>query len=105
MILFLRIMEDDNMQMIELVQKISIIYREERDKVSEMRKKLWDIEEELLKVERTNGKNITLEEYRKLTRRIEELTREVDLKEQYCEGISCVREMLMDLGFDTDINM
>ena len=93
------------MQMLELVQKISIIYREERDKVNEMRKELWDIEEELLKVERTNGKNITLEEYRKLTRRIEELTREADLKEQYCEGISCVREMLMDLGFDTDIKM
>lgn len=93
------------MQMLELVQKMSIIYREERDKVNEMRKELWDIEEELLKVERTNGKNITLEEYRKLTRRIEELTREADLKEQYCEGISCVREMLMDFGFDTDIKM
>lgn len=93
------------MKMEELVQKISIIYREERDKVSEMRKELWDIEEELLKAERTNGKNITLEEYRELTRKSEELTREVDLKGQYCEGISCVREMLMDLGFDTDINM
>lgn len=93
------------MQMLELVQKISIVYREERDKVNDIRKELWDIEEELIKVERTNGKNITLEEYRKLTRRIEELTREVDLKEQYCEGISYVREMLMNLGFDTDINM
>lgn len=93
------------MKMEELIQKISIFYREERDKVNEMRKELWDIEEKLLKAERTNGKNITLEEYRKLTRRIEELTRKVDLKKQYCEGISCVREMLMDLGFDTYINM
>lgn len=91
------------MKIIELIEKISVVYREQRNKVSEMQKELWDIEEKLLRAEQTNGKNITVEEYRKLTRRIEELTREIDFKKQYCEGISCVREMLMDLGFDTEI--
>lgn len=91
------------MKIIELVEKISVVYREQCNKVSEIQKELWDIEEKLLRVEQTNGKNITVEEYRKLTRRIEDLTREVELKKQYCEGISCAREMLMDLGFNTDV--
>ena len=32
-----------------------------------------------------------------------QLKQAIKMKEQYCEGISCVRELLMDLGFDTKI--
>lgn len=92
------------MQMLELVQKISVIYREERDKINDMRKELWDIEKILIEVDKTYGENITLAEYHRLTSRKEMLIKEIELKKQYREGISCIREMLMDLGFDTDIN-
>lgn len=92
------------MKMIEIINKISVVYREECDKANELRKELWDIEKSLIEVEKTYGENITLAEYHRLTSRKEVLIKEIELKKQYCEGISCVREMLMDLGFDTEIN-
>ena len=45
----------------------------------------------------------TIAKYNELNRKREWLKRKINNKEQYCEGISCVREILMDLGFDTEI--
>ena len=91
------------MKMEELIQKVSEIYREERNKEYDLKRELLDIENSLVEVKRTCGENITLAEYNKLVARKEILEKEIELKKQYHEGISCVREMLMDLGFDTEI--
>lgn len=92
------------MKMIDIIQKVSEVYREEREKISKLQKELTNINNSLEEVKRTNGENITYAEYYKLIERRHIITKTIEPMEQYCEGISCVREMLMDLGFDTDIN-
>lgn len=91
------------MKMEELVQKVSVIYREERGKEYDLRAELRQVEAELYEAERKGGENITLARHNELTTKREWLKHELSKKEQYCEGISCVREMLMDLGFDTEV--
>jgi len=87
----------------EVVQKVSEIYREERGKVSDLHDELNSILTTLGEVSISKGKNISLADYDVLIKRKEEVIKEIQLKTQYYEGISCVREMLMDLGFDTEI--
>lgn len=91
------------MKMLELIEKVSEVYRDERGKECDLQTELWHIKQSLAEAEETGGEKITLAEYTALTAREKELTKEIELKKQYYEGISCVREMLMDLGFDSEI--
>lgn len=91
------------MKMESLIQKISEMYRKEINKESDLQRELWSVECSLAEAEKTDGENITLAEYNNLLSRKERLTKEIELIQQYQEGISDVREMLMDLGFDTKI--
>ena len=91
------------MKMEELVQKISELYREQRGIASDMGDRLREVEDELYDANYEGGKNITVARYNELKRESEALKQAIKMKAQYCEGISIVREMLMDLGFDTEI--
>lgn len=72
--------------------------------VSNWKQELWSIEDTLVEAEKTKFKNISYADYQGLINRKAVLEERIKLKTQYCEGISCVREMLMDLGFDTKVN-
>lgn len=91
------------MKMKELIDKVSVMYRTERDEVYELRQKLNSIERSLMEAKETKFENISHADYESLTTMSESLRQEIRLKTQHYEGISCVREMLMDLGFDTEI--
>lgn len=91
------------MKMEELVQKVSELYREHRGIVSEMNARLRKVEAELYEADYEGCNNITVARYNDLKRDSEALKQAIKMKDQYCEGISIVREMLMDLGFDTEI--
>lgn len=91
------------MKMSELIEKVSEVYRDECGKEYDLQTELLDIKQSLAEADETSGEKITLAKYTALTAREKELTREIELKKQYYEGISCVREMLMDLGFDSEI--
>ena len=91
------------MKMEELVQKVSEIYREQRGIESEMNARLRKVEAELYEADYEDGKDITVARYKELETDRERLKWAIKMKDQYCEGISCVRELLMDLGFDTEI--
>lgn len=91
------------MKMSELIEKVSEVYRDERGKEYDLQTELLDIKQSLAEADETGGEEITLAKYTALTAREKELTREIELKKQYYEGISCIREMLMDLGFDSEI--
>ena len=87
------------MKMNELIDSVSIIYREEMKKEDDMRNELYSIINTL----DDKGEDVTLAEYNKLIKRKEKLIEDVNLKREYCNGISCVREFLMGLGFDTEV--
>ena len=91
------------MKMEEVVQKVSELYREQRGIESNMRDELRKVEAELYDADYESGKNITVARYKELERNRENLKNAIKMKDQYCEGISIVRELLMDLGFDTEI--
>ena len=91
------------MKMEEVVQKVSELYREQRGIESGMRVELRKVEAELYDADYESGKNITVARYKELERNRENLKIAIKMKDQYCEGISIVRELLMDLGFDTEI--
>jgi hypothetical protein len=89
----------------DLVQKVSEIYRAKRDELSKLTRELLNVKYSIEEAKETYGKNITLGEYNKLIVREQALDTQAALLKSYCDGISCVREMLMDLGFDTEVEV
>lgn len=93
------------MKIEELVDKVSAIYRAERDEVYKLKQELNSIERSLMEAKETNFENISHADYQAFVTRGTILKQNICLKTEHYKGISCIREMLMDLGFDTDINM
>lgn len=88
------------MKMQEIIDKVSILYRDELRKVDGVRDELYSIIGTL----DDKGEDVTLGEYKNLIQRKEKLIEDVKLIKHYCDGISCVRELLMDLGFNTKVD-
>ena len=93
------------MKVKEIVDKVSVVYRAERDKEYDLRAELRPILDAIEEAKRTQYEHITVAEYNNLINKKEWLESQIKLKNQYCEGISCVREMLMDLGFYTEVTL
>lgn len=93
------------MKVKEIVDKVSVVYREERGKEVDLQAEWRDVSDKLEEAKRAQYKNITVAEYNNLMNKKELLALQIKLQKQYCEGISCVREMLMDLGFYTDVTL
>lgn len=91
------------MKMKELVDKVSDMYRAERNEVYDLKQELNSIERSLMEAREMDYENISHADYQSFVTKSELLRQEIRLKTQHYEGISCVREMLMDLGFDTEI--
>lgn len=91
------------MKMCEVIDKVSVFYREERKTVISLQDELNSILADLEEVRESTGKNITLTDYNDLLERKEFLTKAIEIQTKYCDGIACTREVLMDLGFDTEV--
>jgi hypothetical protein len=91
------------MKMCEVIDKVSTIYRYERKKATKLQTELNSVLVKLEEVKQSKGKNITLEDYNYLIKRKDFLAKEVEIQTKYCDGITCAREILMDLGFDTEV--
>lgn len=91
------------MKMIELIGKVSELYWEERNKAMRMRAELIDIENRLRTALHDKGRNISLYEYDELTKRKMELEKEYEAASKFADGIFEAREVLMDLGFDMEV--
>ncbi len=89
----------------EIVDKVSELYRDEKKKVSDLSDELNSIYLELSKHEKDGGKNITVAEYEKLKMQKYTLEQNKRSQKKYCDGIFMARELLMDLGFDTVVDM
>lgn len=91
------------MKMEEIIDKVSELYRGERKGINELETELLQIVRNLNEAYLDKGENITLAEYTSLCERKNYLEKEIELKAEHCEGIFAVREMLMDIGFDTEV--
>lgn len=85
----------------ELVQKVSEMYRKQSKTIGLLKKSLDETLTELNEIE--NGKEVSLKQYRELVEKRNLLEKEIPINESYGKGLSDVREMLMDLGFETVI--
>jgi hypothetical protein len=92
-----------NMKMREVIDGVSKLYRTERQEIDILRKELESIQNTITNAYQSDWKNISVAEYNQLKERYEAITHMINLKERYADGISCVREYLMDLGFDTKV--
>lgn len=91
------------MQMKEIINKVSELYRDELSTSKILQKELDEVTREQLKADLERGENITFARYQYLSTRKLALRREIDLHAKYCSGIAVARELLMDLGFDTEV--
>ena len=91
------------MKMSEIIDKVSELYREELSHHKDIRIEYNEVCKKLLKADHDGGKNITYDEYQKLKARKIALQQSLSCSEEYCNGIHIVRELLMDLGFDTEV--
>lgn len=91
------------MKMREIIDKVSDLYRSELANVSDLQTEHLHVWQMIQEADKTHGENITVADYRVLQNRIHDIEREIELKTQYYGGISCVREMLMDMVFDAEV--
>lgn len=91
------------MKMSEIIEEVSKLYRSELSHRRELQDEYNDVVRKLLKADHERGENITLAEYQYLKARKIALQQFIGEADKYCEGVSDVREILMDLGFDTEV--
>ena len=91
------------MQMSEIIDKVSELYRTELSHGKTLRDEYNEVCKNLSKADHERGETITLAEYQYLKARKQHLRNELDFLGRYCDGIESVRELLMDLGFETEV--
>ena len=91
------------MQMSEIIDKVSELYRTEVNHIKTLRNEYNEVCKKLAKADHERGETITLAEYQYLKARKQYLRTELDFIGRYCDGIETVRELLMDLGFETEV--
>lgn len=91
------------MKMSEVIDKVSELYRQECKKLAEMEEERRLVVKELLDAEHTNKRNISAFRYEMLIDHEKALRTESLVQQSFRDGISEVRELLMDLGFDTEV--
>ena len=91
------------MKMKEIVDKVSDLYRDQLGERFDLQQRRIEINKALNEAHLTKYENITVAEYNSLQTELKYLDKQIDMKDQFCEGISCVRELLMDLGFNTEV--
>ena len=89
----------------EIVEKVSQLYRDERGKVNDLSDELNSVCLELNQHEKDGYQNITVAAYNKLKTRKDILMQNKKGHEKYCDGIFEARELLMDFGFDTVVEI
>lgn len=91
------------MFMREIIDKVSDLYREKCGERFDLQQRRVEIHKTLNEAHLTKYENITVAEFNALQTELKHLDKQIDMQDQFCEGISCVRELLMDLGFDTKV--
>ena len=89
------------MELRDIIEKVSEIYRDENGKINDLYQELREIGKILDDDDQLES--LLYSEYRHLINKKCDLQEEVFRRKAYAEGISDVRELLMDIGFDIKI--
>ena len=89
------------MELRDIIEKVSEMYRDEHGKINDLYQELRDIGKVLDDDDQLES--LLYSEYRRLINRKCDLQDEISRRKAYTEGISDVRELLMDIGFDIKI--
>ena len=90
------------MELRDIIEKVSEMYRDERGKINDLYDELRDIGK-ILDDDDDQLESLLYSEYRRLINKKCDLQEEILRRKAYTEGISDVRELLMDIGFDVKI--
>ena len=93
------------MKMMDVIEKISELYRLEQNSILSMRQEKQCVEFLLMKAEEKHYENITAAEYKRLTLKKTTLDNEIKNKKTYCQGIFDTREFLMDMVSSFDAKL
>jgi hypothetical protein len=93
------------MKIREVIDRVSSIYREERKKAMNLQIERDSILTSLEEVHESKGENISLMDYNTLLKQKDLIDEKFKMQSRYCDGIAYVREVLMDLGFYTEISI
>lgn len=89
------------MELRDIIEKVSEMYRDENGKINDLYQELRDIGKVLDDDDQLES--LLYSEYRSLINKKCDLQDEISKRKAYAEGISDVRELLMDIGFDVEI--
>lgn len=89
------------MKLRDIIEKVSEIYRDENGKINDLYQELREIGRILDNDDQLES--LLYSEYRRLINRKCDLFQEIERAKAYAKGISDVRELLMDIGFDIKI--
>ena len=93
------------MKMMDVIEKISELYRLEQNSILSMRQEKQCVEFLLMEAEEKHYENITAAEYKRLTLKKTTLDNEIKNKKTYCQGIFDTRELLMDMVSSFDVKL
>lgn len=91
------------MKMSEVIEKVSELYRDELSYRRELQRGYTLVVNELLTADHNGGKNITYDRYQMLKAKKLALQQSMNDTDKFCDGVAAVRELLMDLGFETEV--
>ena len=89
------------MELRDIIEKVSEMYRDENGKINDLYDELRNIGKFLYDDDQLES--LLYSEYRRLINEKCELQDEISKRKAYAEGISDVRELLMNIGFDIEI--
>ena len=96
------------MKIIDVVQSVSELYRNERGIESDLHNQIVSVRRRLSDAEAKGWGDMSVSEYNDLNNTLKVLSAEMNYQRKYCDGIAAAREILMDLGmdlgFDTEID-
>lgn len=85
------------MTILELIDKVSEMYRKDRDQINNMRLEQLQISDEFRAASEKEWETMSVARRNELHNRDAYLSRKIDVLTYHCEGISDVREMLLDM--------
>ena len=93
------------MRMHTVIEKVSREYRFRLNELAHLKKEHALTVSLIAEAKRQKGENLTHAEYMRLERDQKFLEQKIFDLEKFCNGFSAAREVLMDLGFDTEVEV
>ena len=93
------------MRMHTVIEKVSREYRFRLNELTHLKKEHALTVSLIAEAKRQKGENITHAEYMRLERDQKLLEQKIFDLEKFCEGFAAAREVLLDIGFEVEVEL